>query len=78
MLDSAYLRKQAAACLEWSRSCFDLTTAQRLRLMAEEFLAKADEIESNSSQPRTVSTPDAHGSSPPDHTGPITTGGDAS
>jgi hypothetical protein len=78
MLDSVYLRKQAAACLEWSRSCFDLAMAQRLRLMAKEFVAKADEIESTSSQSRTGSTPNAHGSSPPDHAGPITAGDDAS
>ena len=78
ILDAVYLRKQAAACLEWSRSCFDLATAQRLRFMAKEFLAKADEIESTSSQPRPVGTPNAHGSSPPDHTGPNATGDDAS
>jgi hypothetical protein len=40
-----YLRTQARTCLAWARDCFDLTTATRLRLMAEEFAAKADEIE---------------------------------
>ena len=42
-----YLRKQAATCLAWARECFDLETATRLRLMAEEFNAKANEIKAN-------------------------------
>jgi hypothetical protein len=42
-----YLRRQAAKCLAWARECFDLETATRLRLMAEEFNAKANEIEAN-------------------------------
>ena len=42
-----YLRKQAATCLAWARECFDLETATRLRLMAEEFKAKANEIEAD-------------------------------
>ena len=42
-----YLRKQAASCLAWARECFDLETATRLRLMAEEFKAKANEIEAS-------------------------------
>jgi hypothetical protein len=40
-----YLRQQAATCMLWSRDCFDLASARRLRLMAEEFLAKAAELE---------------------------------
>jgi len=40
-----YLRVQARTCLTWARECFDLAAATRLRLMAEEFMAKADEIE---------------------------------
>jgi hypothetical protein len=40
-----YLRKQAKTCLVWARECFDLGTATRLRMMADEFLAKADEID---------------------------------
>ena len=40
-----YLRTQARTCLAWARECFDLTTATRLRLMAEEFIAKADEVD---------------------------------
>jgi hypothetical protein len=42
-----YLRKQAATCVAWARECFDLETATRLRLMAEEFKAKANEIEAD-------------------------------
>jgi hypothetical protein len=40
-----YLRKQANRCLSWARDCFDLETATRLRLLAEELRAKADEID---------------------------------
>jgi hypothetical protein len=42
-----YLREQAATCMLWSRECFDLATAKRLRLMAEEFLTKATELDSS-------------------------------
>ena len=42
-----YLREQAATCMLWSRECFDLATATRLRLLAEDFLAKANELESS-------------------------------
>lgn len=49
MLNADYLRKQAETCLDWSRNCFDLATARNLRLMAEEFEAKAAEIESRPS-----------------------------
>lgn len=45
MVGPDYLRQQAATCLRWASDCFDLGTATRLRLMAEEFMAKADEIE---------------------------------
>jgi len=44
-MTSDYLRNQAKTCLTWARECFDLATATRLRLMAEEFLAKAEEID---------------------------------
>jgi hypothetical protein len=40
-----YLRRQARTCLAWARDCFDLTTATRLRLMAEEFMTKAEEAD---------------------------------
>lgn len=45
MLTAEYLRRQAEACLHIARTCFDLTSAERLRLMAAELKAKAAEIE---------------------------------
>ena len=42
-----YLHQQARLCLQWARDCFDLQTAARLRLMAEEFSAKAAQIEAH-------------------------------
>jgi hypothetical protein len=47
MVDADYLRQQAERCLRWGRQCYDLATAERLRLMAEEFIAKAAAIESH-------------------------------
>jgi hypothetical protein len=38
-----YLKSQAARCLSLARACFDLETARQLRLMADDFRAKADE-----------------------------------
>jgi hypothetical protein len=43
MVAADYLRHQANACLRIARGCFDLATAARLRLMAAELKAKADE-----------------------------------
>ena len=40
-----YLRNQASRCMSLARGCFDLETARQLRLLAEDFKAKADEIE---------------------------------
>ena len=45
MLTPEFLRRQAENCLRIARSCFDLTSAERLRLMAAELTAKAIEIE---------------------------------
>jgi len=45
MLTSDYLRRQADACLRIARAGFDLATAERLRHMAADLRAKADEIE---------------------------------
>ena len=45
MLNADYLRRQADNCLHIARSCFDLTSVERMRLMAGELKAKADEIE---------------------------------
>ena len=43
-----YLRAQASTCLRWSRDCFDLTVAKQLRLLAEDLMAKAAELEASS------------------------------
>jgi hypothetical protein len=40
-----FLRRQAENCLRIARTCFDLASAERLRLMAAELHAKAAEIE---------------------------------
>jgi hypothetical protein len=40
-----YLRRQAENCLRSGRAAFDLATAERLRYMAAELRAKADEID---------------------------------
>jgi hypothetical protein len=50
-MNAEYLRQQAATCLYLSRQCFDLGVAERLRLMAGDFSAKADEIEGSGFRP---------------------------
>ena len=45
MITAEFLRRQAENCLRIARSCFDLGSAERLRLMAIELQAKADEID---------------------------------
>ena len=45
MMSPDYLRRQAETCLRLARSTFDLATAERLRYMAADLNAKADEIE---------------------------------
>jgi hypothetical protein len=60
MVATEYLRNQANACLRLARDCFDLATAARLRLMAADFRAKADEFEA-------ADVGAAHGSSQTDH-----------
>lgn len=40
-----YLRGQAENCLRIARNCFDLASAERLRLLANELKTKANEIE---------------------------------
>jgi hypothetical protein len=45
MLNTEFLRRQADNCLRIARSCFDLSSAERLRLMAQELQAQADEID---------------------------------
>jgi hypothetical protein len=43
-----FLRKKAADCDYMRRDCFDLDLIRRLRMMAAELRAKADEIEGTS------------------------------
>jgi hypothetical protein len=45
MITAEFLRRQAENCLRIARSCFDLGSAERLRLMAVELHAKAEEID---------------------------------
>ena len=45
MLTTEFLRRQAENCLRIARSCFDLSSAERLRLTANDLNAKADEID---------------------------------
>ncbi len=45
MSSASYFRKQAELCRQLSRTCFDLTVAGRLRELADEFNAKAEELE---------------------------------
>jgi hypothetical protein len=61
MLSPEFLRRQAENCLRIARSCFDLASAERLRLMAAELNAKALEIEETSwySRPTMPSDPAA-------------------
>ena len=52
MLTPEFLRRQAENCLRIARSCFDLTSAERLRLMAAELNAKAAEMDDDKRQNR--------------------------
>jgi hypothetical protein len=45
MITPEFLRRQAENCLRIARGCFDLGSAERLRLMAVELHAKAEEID---------------------------------
>jgi hypothetical protein len=44
MLTPEFLRRQADNCLRIARTCFDLASAERLRLMAAELNEKAAEL----------------------------------
>ena len=48
MPPAEFLRQQAYRCLRLARECFDLTTAGRLREMAADLRAKADQLEDHS------------------------------
>ena len=52
MLTPEFLRRQADNCLRIARSCFDLASAERLRLMAAELNAKAAEMDEDKRQDR--------------------------
>ena len=52
MLTPEFLRRQAENCLRIARSCFDLASAERLRLMAAELNAKAAELDEQNRQDR--------------------------
>lgn len=47
MPDATYLRRQAETCLRIARTTFDLATAERLRYLAADLSAKADEVDEN-------------------------------
>lgn len=51
MLTPEFLRRQAESCLRIARGCFDLASAERLRLMASELNEKAAEIEQSHRDP---------------------------
>ena len=51
MLTPEYLRRQADNCLLIARTCFDLRSAEQLRLMAAELKAKAAEMERDERTP---------------------------
>ena len=51
-MTSNYLLRQAEALLNLSRATFDLALAGRLRALAAEFRAKAQELEQNGCIPR--------------------------
>lgn len=52
MKTSDYLRRQADNCLRLARTGFDLATAERLRHMAADLRAKADELDGDSERPK--------------------------
>jgi len=45
MPSAEFLHRQAETCLRIARGCFDLASAERMRLLASELKAKAAEIE---------------------------------
>jgi hypothetical protein len=52
ILTPEFLRRQADNCLRIARSCFDLASAEQLRLMAAELNAKAAEMDEPTGQTR--------------------------
>jgi hypothetical protein len=51
MPSAEYLRHQAETCLRIARSCFDLTSAERIRHLAGELKDKATEIDARRTNP---------------------------
>jgi hypothetical protein len=47
MADAEFFRRQADKCLRLSRTSYDMETSRQLRLMASEFLEKAEECETH-------------------------------
>lgn len=45
MADAEFFRRQAEKCLRLSRTSYDMETSRQLRVMAAEFLEKADEYD---------------------------------
>jgi hypothetical protein len=54
MLTPEFLRRQSDNCLRIAKSCFDLASAERLRLMAAELNTKADEMERSEHIPPSI------------------------
>jgi hypothetical protein len=51
-----YLHRQAETCLRLARTTFDLTTAEKLRYMAADLRAKAEQLdEPDTLEPHTIS-----------------------
>jgi hypothetical protein len=52
-----YLHRQADTCLRLARTTFDLTTAEKLRYMAADLRAKAEQLdEADTLEPHTMSS----------------------
>jgi hypothetical protein len=49
-----FLRRQAESCLRTARGCFDLASAERMRITAAELNAKAAEIDAERSVPNPI------------------------
>jgi hypothetical protein len=58
MIFAAHWRRQAGVCVRLAEDCEDQHLAERLRLMAADLAAKADEVEeSPTERPRHVKPP---------------------
>jgi hypothetical protein len=68
-LTAEFLRRQADNCVRVARQCFDLTASERLRIMAAELRAKADELdeEDDPKMPPQMIQRNGSSSGEPDH-----------